>query len=102
MTGPNPAWRLPPRDAAGRKEPRLGPSGRRPPGFDESHTLGRRGLVLVVAAALLSACTSASPTATTQPPPAEGAGTPMEVLDQARDLAEQLEQREAQLGSIAP
>ncbi len=64
--------------------------------------LGRRALALVVVAALLSACASASPTATTQPAPADGAGTPIEVLDQARDLAEQLEQREAQLGSIAP
>jgi len=64
--------------------------------------LGRRALASLVVAALLSACASASPTATTQPAPADGAGTPIEVLDQARDLAEQLGQREAQLGSIAP
>lgn len=53
-------------------------------------------------ALLLSACASAPPTATTQPAPADGAGAPIEILDQARELAEQLEQREAQLESIAP
>lgn len=63
----------------------------------------RRALVSIVAALLLSACASAAPTATTQPAPAaDRAGTPSAVLNQAREVAEQLNQREAQLESIAP
>jgi uncharacterized lipoprotein YmbA len=65
--------------------------------------LTKRALASVVAALLLSACASATPTATTRPAPAENeAGTPAAVLDQAREVAGQLDQREAQLESIAP
>jgi outer membrane PBP1 activator LpoA protein len=63
--------------------------------------LAKRALTSVVAALLLNACASATPTTT--PRPAENeAGTPAAVLNQARDVAGQLDQREAQLESIAP
>ena len=65
--------------------------------------LTRRTPVSVAAALLLSACASATPTATTQPPSgADGADTPIAVLEQARDTAEQLGRREAQFESLIP
>ncbi len=63
----------------------------------------RRTLASILAALLLGACASSTPTATTLPTPAaDRAGTPTAVLNQAREVAEQLDQREAQLESIAP
>lgn len=63
----------------------------------------RSALAALLAAACLSACASATPPETTVPPPAaEQAGTPFAVLDQARDVASQLNQREADLESMIP
>jgi hypothetical protein len=63
----------------------------------------RRALASIVAALLLSACASSAPAATTQPAPAaDRPGSPAAVLNQAREVADQLNQREAQLESIAP
>jgi len=63
----------------------------------------RSALAALLAAACLSACASATPPETTVPPPAaEQAGTPIAVLNQARDVASQLNQREADLESMTP
>lgn len=64
--------------------------------------------IRTVAAALalvaITACSSASdPNPTTTAPAAEvGRGTPLEVLDDARDVADQLENRESRLEEMLP
>ena len=63
----------------------------------------KRTLAGIAAALLLSACASATPTATTRATPAPNPQSgPVVVLDQAREVADQLNQREAELESIAP
>jgi hypothetical protein len=81
------------------------PPSRRAPGADDPDEICRRALVTLAAAfcQALSTCASAAPPETNAPPPATGqAGTPAAVLDQARDVAAQLEQREADLESMIP
>lgn len=65
----------------------------------------RRTLAALLASLCLalSACASATPPETTTPDPAaEQPSTPAAVLDQARDVASQLEQRDADLESMVP
>jgi uncharacterized lipoprotein YmbA len=65
--------------------------------------LVKRALAGIAAALLLSACSSAAPTTTTRATPAANPQSgPVVVLDQAREVADQLNQREAELESIAP
>jgi hypothetical protein len=64
----------------------------------------RRALAALLASLgmALGACATAGPAPTTAPPAGEQAETPAAVLDQARDVASQLEQREADLESQLP
>jgi outer membrane lipoprotein-sorting protein len=64
----------------------------------------RRALaaLLAVLCLTLGACAAAGPTPTTAPPAEDQSGNPAAVLDQAREVAHQLEQREADLESMIP
>ncbi len=65
----------------------------------------RRTLAALLAALCLtlSACGAGNPAQTPAPAtPADEAGTPAVVLDQARDVAADLEQRQADLESLIP
>ena len=64
----------------------------------------RRALASLLAALCLtlSACAAAGPAPTTAPPAGDQSGSPAAVLDQAREVASQLEQREADLESMIP
>ena len=63
----------------------------------------RRALAAVLAALCLGACAAATPAPTTGPAPAlDGASTPAAVLEQAREVADQLEQRQAELETMVP
>ena len=64
----------------------------------------RRTLVALLAALSLAlgACATAGPAPTTAPAPGDQPGSPAAVLDQAREVASQLEQREADLESMIP
>ena len=62
-----------------------------------------RFLAAIVAAAFLTACSGASPAQDPSPTTNGGlVGTPVSVLDQARDVASDLEQRQADLESMIP
>jgi len=50
----------------------------------------------------LGACATAGPATTTEPPAEDQTGSPAAVLDQAREVASQLDQREADLESMIP
>ena len=63
----------------------------------------RSACAAVLVALTLSACAAAGPSPTTTAPPAASQdGSIGGVLDQARDVAAQLEDREADLESIIP
>jgi hypothetical protein len=64
----------------------------------------RRTLAALLAALCLtlSACAAAGPATTTTPPAGDRSGSPAAVLDQAREVASQLEQRDADLESMIP
>jgi len=55
---------------------------------------------LLAACLLSAACTSAGPTV--EPGPTPPAATPGVVLDQAQDVADRLESREAELEALIP
>jgi hypothetical protein len=63
----------------------------------------RRTLASLLAALCLTlgACATAGPAPTTAPPAGDQSG-PAAVLDQAREVASQLDQREADLESMIP
>ena len=64
----------------------------------------RRALAALLAALglALGACATAGPAPTTGPPAEEQPGSPAAVVDQAREVASQLNQREADLESMIP
>jgi len=64
----------------------------------------RSTLVALLAALRLAlgACATAGPAPTTAPPAEEQPGSPAAVVDQAREVASQLNQREADLESMIP
>jgi hypothetical protein len=64
----------------------------------------RRALAALLAALSLAlgACATAGPAPTTAPPAEDQPGSPAAVVDQAREVASQLEQREADLESMIP
>jgi hypothetical protein len=63
----------------------------------------RSTIATLLAAAWLTACSAGTPAATTTTAaPADQAGTPGAVLQQAHDVAADLEQREADLESMIP
>jgi hypothetical protein len=64
----------------------------------------RRTLAAVLAALCLAlgACATAGPAPTTAPPAGDQSVSPAAVLDQAREVSSQLEQRQADLESMIP
>jgi hypothetical protein len=84
--------------------PRHHPSRRGAPGADDAGMRYRRALaaLLVAFSLALGACATAGPAPTTAPPAGEQPGGPAAVLDQAREVASQLDQREADLESMIP
>lgn len=74
------------------------------PGADDGGMRCRRALAALLASLCLalSACATAGPAPTTAPPGEDQPGSPAAVLDQAREVASQLDQREADLESMIP
>ncbi|MBU1866132.1 MAG: hypothetical protein KKE89_06925 [Actinobacteria bacterium] len=62
----------------------------------------KRSVAAVLLCALLASCTGSAPSEPALPSVEEAKGLPAQVLDDARDIAGQLDQREADLEAAIP
>jgi len=62
----------------------------------------KRSIIGVLLCAFLAGCSGASPSDPATPTTAESKSLPIRVLDDAREVADQLEQRQAELEAAIP